>query len=217
MSRALRAVLFDWDGTLANSAEASFRCYVKIFGSFGITFDRESFARTYSPNWHHTYTALGLPSERWEEADRLWNRFYEEEPCTAVEGVAAAVERLHRAGLVQGVVTSGERHRVGREIADFGLSRYFPVLVCSEDVANRKPHPESLELALARLGVAAPDAAYVGDSPEDMLMARTAGALAVGIPGGFPNRQALFASRPDLMAESLHSVVDRLLERVPSR
>jgi len=217
MSAPLRAVLFDWDGTLANSAEASYRCYVKIFGAFGIAFDREAFARTYSPNWHFTYTALGLPREQWDEADRLWNRFYGEEPCTVVDGVAEALERLHRAGFVQGVVTSGERHRVGREIADFGLSRFFPVLVCSEDVANRKPHPESLDLALSRLNLSAADAAYVGDSPEDVLMARTAGALAVGIPGGFPNRQALAASNPDHMAESLHSAVEKLLERVPSR
>lgn len=214
--RPLRAVLFDWDGTLANSAEASFRCYVKLFGSFGIGFDRDAYARTYSPNWHFTYTALGLPKHDWEEADRRWNRFYGEEPCALVEGVVPEIDRLHRAGLVQGVVTSGERPRVGREIEEFGLSRYFPVVVCSQDVVNRKPHPEALELALARLKVAAPDAAYVGDSPEDVKMARAAGALAVGIPGGFPNRPALAAANPDFLAESLAAAVDRLLARAAS-
>lgn len=213
-ARPLRAVLFDWDGTLANSAESSYRCYVKLFGSFSIGFDRDAYARTYSPNWHFTYTALGLPREDWEEADRRWNRFYFEEPSALIEGVAQALERLDRAGLVQGVVTSGERERVGREIADFGLSRYFPVVVCSQDVVYRKPHPEALELALARLKVAAPDAAYVGDSPEDVKMAQAAGAFAVGVPGAFPNRPALAASNPDLTAESLAVAVDRLLERV---
>jgi HAD superfamily hydrolase (TIGR01549 family) len=212
----LRAVLFDWDGTLANSAEASFRCYVKLFGSFGIGFDRDAYARTYSPNWHFTYTALGLPKDDWEEADRRWNRFYGEEPSALIEGVLPEIDRLHRAGLVQGIVTSGERQRVGREVAELGLSRYFPVVVCSQDVVNRKPHPEALELALSRLKVAAPDAAYVGDSPEDVKMARAAGAFAVGIPGGFPNRPALAASNPDFLAESLAAAVDRLLQRVAS-
>ena len=46
------AVLFDWDGTLVDSAEASYRCYVRLFDSYGIGFDRTRFERTYSPNWH---------------------------------------------------------------------------------------------------------------------------------------------------------------------
>ena len=70
----LRAVLFDWDGTLVNTAEASYRCYEKLFGSYGIAFDREAFRRTYSPNWHLTYSALGLAEERWAEADARWLR-----------------------------------------------------------------------------------------------------------------------------------------------
>src|SRR5689334_11367542 len=40
------AVLFDWDGTLVDTAEASYRCYVKLFDSYGLSFDREAFART---------------------------------------------------------------------------------------------------------------------------------------------------------------------------
>jgi beta-phosphoglucomutase-like phosphatase (HAD superfamily) len=42
----IRAVLFDWDGTLADTAEASYRCYVRMFSEFAIPFDRETYART---------------------------------------------------------------------------------------------------------------------------------------------------------------------------
>jgi phosphoglycolate phosphatase len=47
------------------------------------------------------------------------------------------------------------------------------------------------------------NAAYVGDSPEDVEMARSAGVFSVGVDGGFPNRHALHASRPDAIAASL--------------
>ena len=57
------------------------------------------------------------------------------------------------------------------------------------------------------------EAAYLGDSPEDVAMARAAGVFAVGIPGGFPNRGALAASEPDLLAPSLDDALDRLLSR----
>ena len=69
---SLTAVLFDWDGTLADSAEASFRCYVDLFASYNLPFDRDTFQRTYSPNWHRTYAAIGLPRESWDEADSRW-------------------------------------------------------------------------------------------------------------------------------------------------
>ena len=39
---------------------------------FGIAFDRDAYAATYSPNWHRTYTAVGLPEDRWAEADARW-------------------------------------------------------------------------------------------------------------------------------------------------
>ena len=52
---------------------------------------------------------------------------------------------------------------------------------------------------------------YVGDSPEDVAMAKAAGAFALGIPGGFPNREALAASAPDLLVSSLAAAVEALL------
>jgi phosphoglycolate phosphatase-like HAD superfamily hydrolase len=61
------------------------------------------------------------------------------------------------------------------------------------------------------MGVAAAESAYVGDSPEDVEMARAAGVFAVGIPGAFPNRELLRASTPDLLAPTLRQAVEALL------
>jgi beta-phosphoglucomutase-like phosphatase (HAD superfamily) len=44
---SFRAILFDWDGTLADTAEATYRCYERMFREFDIAFDRDSYARTY--------------------------------------------------------------------------------------------------------------------------------------------------------------------------
>ena len=208
---ALDAVLFDWDGTLVDSADVSFRCYQAVFGGYGIPFDRDTYAATYSPNWQRTYTAVGLPEERWEEADGRWVEGYCRETIPLVDGARDAVERLAAAGLGQGLVTSGDRTRVERELAAHDLARYFPVLVCGSDKVAKKPDPEALMLALGRLGVAPRRAAYVGDSPEDVEMARNAGVWSVGIPGGFPNAAALERSRPDLFAPRLADAVDTLI------
>jgi HAD superfamily hydrolase (TIGR01509 family) len=209
----LRAVLFDWDGTLVDSAECSYRSYVQVFAAFGKRFGRDDFQRTYSPNWHRTYVAMEVPEDRWPEADALWLEHYTREESRLIPGAREALERLRGEALAQGLVTSGERTRIERELGLHGLGAFFGAVVCGGDVPRRKPHPEALLVALAQLGVPPVEAVYVGDSPEDVEMSRAAGVFAVGIPGGFPNRDALAASRPDLMADSLGDAVEALVAR----
>jgi HAD superfamily hydrolase (TIGR01549 family) len=209
--RPLRAVLFDWDGTLVDSADASYRCYERLFASFGIPFDRPRFEQTYSPDWYRTYAAVGLPDESWDEANSRWLTLYAEHKSELLPGAREALERFRAAGLRQGLVTSGDRGRVTRELASLGIEGFFRSVVCAGDAGQRKPHPEGLHLALAGLGASPAEAAYVGDSPEDVQMARAAGVFAVGIPGGFPNREALAASAPDLLAASLDEAAAALV------
>ena len=211
---ALQAVLFDWDGTLVDSAESSFRSYARVFPEFGIPFTREDFERTYSPDWYHTYRELGLPEEHWEAANARWLEHYAHEPPQPLAGALEALQKLQAAGLELGLVTSGSRARVEREIAALGLGSTFSVALCAGDYQHHKPHPEPLLLALARMEVSAAESVYVGDSPQDVLMARAARVFAVGIPGPFPNRDLLVASAPELLAPSLGEAVDALLRRL---
>ena len=214
--RPLRAVLLDWDGTIVDSAEGTFRCYVRLFDSYGIPFDRERFQKTYSPAWYGTYEALGLPRQSWEEADERWLRFYAEEDSVCLGGAREALARLRQAGIALGIVTSGERQRVERELRGLGLTELFPVVVSADDVQKRKPDPEPLLLGLERMGVPAAEAVYVGDSPEDVQMAKAAGVYVVGVPGPFPNRDELVASRPDLVCDSLEAAAAALLGELRS-
>jgi HAD superfamily hydrolase (TIGR01662 family) len=183
-----------------------------VFDRFGVAFDRDAFARTYSPDWYRTYRTLGLDEGHWPEADRLWQTHYATDQAELLPGAREGLARLAEAGLALGVVTSGERERVAREQEALGIAATFAAMVCGGETAHRKPHPEPLEVALARMGIAASGAAYVGDSPEDVEMARAAGVFTVGIPGGFPNREALARSRPDRAARDLAEAVAQLLD-----
>jgi pyrophosphatase PpaX len=103
---------------------------------------------------------------------------------------------------------------VEREMAALGLDSTFAAVLCAGDYEHHKPHPEPLLRALARMEVSPGESAYVGDSPQDVLMARAANVFAVGIPGPFPNRELLVASAPELLAPSLDDAVSALLARL---
>lgn len=208
-----QAALFDWDGTLVDSASATFRCYQRLFDSYGIAFDRQRFAETYAPDWHQTYRQLGLPASAWAEADERWLALYAREGTPPIEGARRALERLAAAGLTQGLVTSGDRRRVEAEVQALGFDRYLKPLICAGEAPRPKPAPDPLLAALERIAVCPAQAVFVGDSPEDVHMARAAGVHAIGVPGGFPNRQALEDARPDHLAASLAAAVDHILAR----
>ena len=202
-----RAVLFDWDGTLADTAEASFRCYVRTLEAFAIPFDRDTYARTYSPNWYLTFRALGLAEQHWPDADARWLAHFAEERISLIDGARDVLESLTTRGVSTAIVTSGGRERVSRELEHHGLASHVHACVYGCDVTQKKPHPEGLLLALERLRVDPDDAVYVGDSPEDIEMARGAGVRSVAIPGGYPNRDALLSAKPDVILDSLRDLL----------
>src|ERR1700742_3749081 len=115
-----RAVVFDWDGTLMDNAEPTFRCYVRTFADFGIAYDRAAYEETYSPNWYHTFRCVGIPEERWPEADAKWLTYFAEESTLLLPGAHEALELLGAHGIARGIVTSGGRERVGRELVLHG-------------------------------------------------------------------------------------------------
>jgi HAD superfamily hydrolase (TIGR01509 family) len=199
---AKRAVLFDWDGTLLNSYQADLRAYVSMFSTFGIHWTERELARHYSPNWLRVYRAARLPRSKWLEADRLWSRAYKLENPLLLPG-ARGVVRLLAKKFDLGIVTSGNRVRVRRQLRQLELAGYFSACVCSEDAKERKPHPAPLHFALKRLRRSPEHCVYVGDTAEDIEMARSAGVHAIGVLGPFPTAARLRAAKPEVILNSV--------------
>jgi HAD superfamily hydrolase (TIGR01549 family) len=212
--RPVRGVLFDWDGTLIDSYDADASSYMAMFKEMGIPWGLEELEKNYSPNWYHVYRAAGLPRKRWEDADRLWRSHYARHKPRLISGARRVLARLAGAHPL-GLVTSGDRDRVRRQLREFGLTRLFLTRVCSGDTLRRKPHPAPLRLALRQMELAPPDCVYVGDTPQDVEMAQRAGVCAIGVLGPFPTEKGLRAARPEFLLESLDELPDvlKLLRR----
>jgi pyrophosphatase PpaX len=208
-NQILRGVLFDWDGTLVDSYHADSSAYLAMFSEMGISWGLEELALHYSPNWYRVYRAAKLPRKRWDDADRAWRAHYAKHSPKLITGarqVLAQVRRKHHLGLV----TSGDRDRVTRQLRDFRLTRLFGARVCSGDTRLKKPHPAPLRLALRQLRLPPSACVYVGDSPEDLEMAENAGVRAIAVLGPFPTEKRLRAARPEILLESIRELPDAL-------
>lgn len=202
-TNVISTLLFDWDGTVVDSAQLGLTAYEKAFAELGIPFDHETYRTVYSPNWLSVYEGLGLPKEQWQRADELWTHHYGELTAALIQGAGETIVQLREKGYRMGVVSSGNDRRVKREIEELGLSGFFEVVICHEQISNRKPHPEGLEIAIRALGTTQNDVGYVGDTPEDIEMGKGAGVLTIGVRSDYPTSWKLESSQPDLLIESL--------------
>jgi pyrophosphatase PpaX len=199
---AIKGVLFDWDGTLLDSFQADSSAYTAMFREMGIAWGIEELSQHYSPNWYDVYRAAGLAEHHWDAADLSWRKNYaahRPELIAGVREILLSVSQRYQLGLV----TSGDRDRVHRQLHEFQLFEAFRAKVCSGDTEHKKPHPEPLLFALHCIGLKAADCVYVGDSPEDVQMAKSAGVRVVGVLGPFPTERRLRAAEPHLLLSSL--------------
>jgi len=204
---SVTTLLFDWDGTLVDSANLGLTAFEQSFAALGVVFDHEVYRAVYSPNWYSVYEAMGLPKDKWQKADELWTQHYGEQNAELVEGAETTIAELQQKGYRLGIVSSGNAGRVTREITNVGLDSVFEVVVCHEQMENRKPHPEGLETAMRLMNRSREESCYIGDSPEDIEMGKRAGLLTVGVRSAYPTNWKLERSNPDIFIQSLSELL----------
>ena len=186
-----------------DSAQLGLLAFQKTFQALGIAFNQEIYEANYSPNWYLMYEAMALPPDWWPMADELWVRHYDEESASSVEGAQETILELQRKGYRLGIVSSGNHRRVLREVNELGLQDAFQAVICHEQTTHKKPHPEGLETAMRMLRSSSAACSYIGDSPEDIQMGKTAQVLTVGVRSAYPSSKHLRNTQPDLYLESI--------------
>lgn len=202
--RNFSGLLFDLDGTLLDSFPAHFTAYKLMFARFKIDITEESFLNSYSPNWYYTYQQMGLPEESWSEANYYWIEEAEKRPPELFPGTRETLTRLSDCYRL-GIVTSGTKSRVIRDLERTGIESFFEVLITGDDIEHPKPSPEGLHLALDRLNMQTSESAYIGDAHADYEMAQAAGIYFVGIPSAFAS---LKPNHPCFKIQRITDLVD---------
>jgi phosphoglycolate phosphatase/pyrophosphatase PpaX len=179
-----QVLLFDLDGTLLDSFSTHYEVYEIVFAHFGIQINKERFLETYSPNWYQTYEAFGLPKEDWKAADIFWVEEAEKRNPGLLPRVFETLTKLNNR-YTMGLVTSGSKSRVTKDLMRTGIGSFFKTIVTGDDIQAPKPSPESIELALLNLGVQANQVVYIGDAHADYEMAKAAEVHFIGVSSAF--------------------------------
>jgi phosphoglycolate phosphatase len=137
----------------------------------------------------------------------------EEEPL--FDGMVAALDALEDAGWVLGVATGKSDRGLGHILAHHGIAERF-VTLQTADRHPSKPHPSMIELAMAEAGASPDTTVMVGDTSYDMLMARGAGAKALGVAWGYHSPEELTAAGADAIAATVADLSHRMNDLMES-
>jgi pyrophosphatase PpaX len=217
MSAALQTVLFDLDGTLIDSVRLILDSYHHTLAQHGLP------ARTDEEWLRGVGTPLQVQFAEWRDSPEIleamiatyreYNLKHHDRMVAIYPGVVDAVREIKAAGIQTGLVTSKNRQGALRGLKLVGLEALLDVLVCADEVANPKPHPEPVQKAVDLLGANPATTVYVGDSIHDMLSGRAAGVRTAAALWGPFKRDYLESSNPDYWLETPADLVDLVIKK----
>ena len=195
MSKApqtLRAVIFDLDGTLIDTADEFVVVVQALRAEHGLVAMDPGRIRQSVSNGARALVALGLGLEEQDPSFenkrlRLLELYSEVLGSVAkpYPGIETLVAELERRGIAWGISTNKPRAYTEPLLERVAIRPAPGSVVCPDDVKERKPHPESLYLNCRQLNCAPHEAIYVGDHQRDIEAGRRAGMYTIAAAYGY--------------------------------
>jgi 2-phosphoglycolate phosphatase len=205
-------VLFDFDGTLADTAADLIRALNCVRSARGLDVLPLETLRPHASGGARGLIGAGfgvLPEHSEFQALReAFLRHYAEDVCVDTRlfpGMAELLGAIEARGLRWGIVTNKTTNLTWAVVKALGLDQRAACVVCGDTTPHLKPHPASLLHAAAELGLRPADCTYLGDDLRDIQAARSAGMRAVAVEWGYGqglhgwNADAVIAHPQDLI------------------
>jgi phosphoglycolate phosphatase len=192
-------VVFDWDGTLIDSAGTIVECIQQAARDMGLEVPgRERASHVIGLGLHDSlrHAVPGLPPGRYLEfADHYRRHFLaRQDSMLLFGGIRELLESLHR-GRRLAIATGKSRKGLDRALEAERLRRYFSASRCADET-HPKPHPAMLLEIMDELGVEPAQALMIGDTSHDLDMAKAAGVDALAVTYGAHPEHGLRACGP---------------------
>jgi 2-phosphoglycolate phosphatase len=211
--RSLRAVFFDFDGTLVDSYPAITASvnHVRAFrGNEPLSVEEVRCFVGRGPVYLLENTVPGTEVEADLARYRSHHPTAMRSLTEMLPGALEVLTSLRQAGMLLGLCSNKPRGFSEQLLDHLRIRDHFAAVLGPEDVDRIKPAPDMLVQALHRLQVSKDESLYVGDMSVDILTARAAGVTVWVVPTGSENREVLEAARPDRLFSDLGELEEAL-------
>ena len=202
-----RLIVFDWDGTLMDSASGIVACIQEASREMGLEVpSRERASHVIGLGLQDSlrYAVPGLPESGYLRFAELYRKHFQARSADMIlfEGVPELLARLRDAGHVLAVATGKSRRGLDRALDDSKLRGFFAASRCADET-DPKPHPAMLRELMAELAHEPRELLMIGDTSHDLDMAASAGVDAVAVTYGAHAEDTLRARSPKAIVSSV--------------
>jgi len=200
MPKQFDLLVFDWDGTLADSAGLIARCIQQACADIGVEVPTEARARYVIGLGLEDALAHLVPELPVSDYRRLadcyrTHYFAGDAQVPLFGGAREALLALRAEGFRLAVATGKTRRGLDRAMTNLGVTDCFDATRCTDESAS-KPDPMMLHQLFDELGVRPARSLMIGDTTHDLDMARAAGVASVAVTYGAHPRAGLVAASP---------------------
>jgi beta-phosphoglucomutase family hydrolase len=185
---ANRAVLWDMDGTLVDSAEYHWQAWRDTMARQAFPITHEQFLATFGQRndsilrqWLGQKAAPELIQRIGDAKEALYRQHVRKQGIIPLPGVAQWLQQLHQEGWLQAIASAAPRANIETILEVLSASDIFQAIVSAEDVHKGKPDPEVFLVAARKLGVPPEHCIVVEDAQHGIDAARAAGMRSIGV------------------------------------
>lgn len=200
MQKEIDLIVFDWDGTILDSAAAIVNAIQAACHDLGVDKPTDQQARQViglGLSDALQSAVPGLPEREYPKMVERYKYHYlsGDHELALFKGIEALLAELANRGFSLAVATGKSRLGLERAFRHSGLGAYFQAFRCA-DMCHSKPHPQMLEELIQELGSMPERTIMIGDTTHDLLMARNAGTWGIGVSYGAHPRDKLCELQP---------------------
>ena len=209
-------VLFDFDGTVFDSAEGITKSVQYALGKMGIEAELKDLMCFAGPPLDEMFSLrYGMSPEQAHRAVELYRERYTPigwAECSPFPGMLELMGRLRKKGIKLAVATSKPRHFAQRILEKYDMQNDFDIICGSELDGTRGQKWEVIEYALSQFGIAPSEAIMVGDRKYDVIGAKKCGVPCIGVRFGYAEPGELESEGAVYVAEDADDLYEYLIK-----
>lgn len=217
MEREIKLVIFDFDGTLADTKENIILTFQMTMKELGVEIkSRQECAATIGLTLEDAFKVLypGMAAEKYILLRDTYRRIFKENRKILVPGlfpeVMETLEELRRRGYLMSIASSRQSPSLHSFLEDMKIAHLFEYAVGGDNVEHPKPAPDAVLQILRHYNLSAEEAFVVGDMPFDINMATNAGVKSCGVTWGNADAAQLKESGANYVIDKMSQLLEIL-------
>ena len=217
MERDIKLVIFDFDGTLADTEENIILTFQMTMKELGVEIkSRQECAATIGLTLEDAFKVLypGMAAEKYVLLRDTYRRIFKENRKILVPGlfpeVMETLEELRRRGYLMSIASSRQSPSLHSFLEDMKIAHLFEYAVGGDNVEHPKPAPDAVLQILRHYNLSAEEAFVVGDMPFDINMATNAGVKSCGVTWGNADAAQLKESGANYIIDKMSQLLEIL-------